>query len=262
TPEELTATNLALSVIESAGLLIGPLVGVLLLHGSSVGIVFLVAAAPCGISVLLSLAARIDQSRGAASAGGSPFQSWTRAFGRLRCVASRRDTAVVLALCGAQNLVAGALNVLIVFTALRLLDLGQSSVGALTAAFGVGTLLAPVLVHSFGVRGALIATGVPLPLLACALWTRISRLDGDAGAERRTGRALRRHRDLAVLGPSDFFEIALLRDVLRTATVRTREDALLLRLGREPFLETVAGKRASASAADAVVGARFGFGTT
>src|SRR5262249_11073910 len=140
TPEELTATNLALSVIESVGLLIGPLVGALLLHGSSVGIVFLVAAAAYGISVALLHAVPSDQIRRPASDDSRP-SSWTGAFGRLRLVASRRDTAVVLVLYAAQNLVAGALNVLIVVAALRLLDLGQSSVGSLTAAVGVGGVI-------------------------------------------------------------------------------------------------------------------------
>src|SRR5262249_59346444 len=60
------------------------------------------------------------------------------ALAGLRVVAADRESGTVLLLYGAQNFVAGALNVLIVVTALRLLDLGQSSVGALTAAIGVG----------------------------------------------------------------------------------------------------------------------------
>src|SRR5215831_1291347 len=94
TPEELTATNLALSVIESIGLLVGPLVGALLLHGSSIGIVFLVAAASYGISAILLLAVPTDQSPGAVVGAGSQTRSWTRGLERLRFVSSQRDTAV------------------------------------------------------------------------------------------------------------------------------------------------------------------------
>jgi CRP-like cAMP-binding protein len=62
------------------------------------------------------------------------------------------------------------------------------------------------------------------------------------------------------LGAGGYFgEIALLRDVPRTATVRTRSPVRLQRLDRERFLAIVAGNTASSAAADAVVGARLGF---
>ena len=64
------------------------------------------------------------------------------------------------------------------------------------------------------------------------------------------------------LGPGDSFgEIALLRDVPRTATIATRTDVLLQRLDRARFIGTVAGDPASSNAADAVVGARLGMRT-
>ncbi|MCY7303083.1 MAG: cyclic nucleotide-binding domain-containing protein [Thermoleophilia bacterium] len=64
---------------------------------------------------------------------------------------------------------------------------------------------------------------------------------------------------VATLGSSDSFgEIALLRDVPRTATIRTLTDVQLQRLDRARFTGTGTGNSTSADAADAVVGSRLG----
>lgn len=65
-------------------------------------------------------------------------------------------------------------------------------------------------------------------------------------------------RDVARLGPGDHFgEIALLRDVPRTASVRAATDVELLALHRTEFLAAVGGSRAGAEAADAEVERRL-----
>ena len=64
---------------------------------------------------------------------------------------------------------------------------------------------------------------------------------------------------VATLETGDHFgEIALLRDIPRTATVRARGPALLLALERDDFIPAVSGYAASLASANAVIGMRLG----
>lgn len=68
-------------------------------------------------------------------------------------------------------------------------------------------------------------------------------------------------RDVATLGRGEYFgEVALLRDVPRTATVTARSDAGLYALDGEEFVGVVTGDAASLEAANAVIGSRLARG--
>ena len=402
TPAELTAANLSLTTVESIGMLIGPALGGLLLTTWDPGGVLLVTAVAYLVSTLLIAAIPAWQSVGPAARPGAGAGA---AFGGLRAIRADPRLRLVVGLYCAQNVVTGALNVLVVISALTILRLGESGVGELNAAIGVGGVvgavaavallrrsriasgfgvglvpcgvplvliaahpstvpaiillavlgvgvtivdfsavtllqraihedalakafsvlqslfvgslglgaaLAPLLVSWLGIRGALLASGVVLPLLVTLLWGRLLRLDSsglhaddavsllrsvpifaplelaslerlartaipvefEAGrtivAEGEIGDRYYVIRDgelevsaggvpLRVLGGGEGFgEIALLREVPRTATVVALSDAKLLALDREHFLDAVNGSPSSREAADTMIDMRLG----
>jgi hypothetical protein len=54
--------------------------------------------------------------------------------------------------------------------------------GLLMLTVSVGALLAPVLIAGLGIRGALVATGLFLPVLAVLTWTSVRRIDARSEA--------------------------------------------------------------------------------
>jgi MFS family permease len=175
----------------------------------------------------------------------------------------------------------------------------------LLAAIGIGAIAAPFLVDALGTRGALLAAGALLPVLAAACWPRLRAMDRTIGAPAGS-ELLRKVPMLALLpepqlerlaaeseqvrisagevvfregepgdrfyvveegeveiasktfGPGEAFgEIALLRDIPRTATVTAREDVVLRAIRREDFVDAVMGQSDVADAADALIASRL-----
>jgi MFS family permease len=401
TPAELTAANLVLTTIEGVGIFLGPAIGGLLLAVTSPAWIFAITAVGFLSSAIVLLRVKTPREAGVAAPSGGLAQEGLAGF---YTIAKDPRLRLIVSLYGAQTLVAGALNVLIVVSALELLDLGKSGIGFLNSAVGIGALvgglaalallararlasdfaiglvfwgipilligvfpqapiaivllgivgvgstlvdvagltllqravpdevltrvlgvvqsvfvvtlglgaiLAPLLISGLGIRGALIATGALLPILAALLWRRLVALDDEAPApieelallreiplfrplpppvleqlasslipvKAAPGDAIIREGEpgdrfyvvrsgevevssggetVATLGPGDYFgEIALLRDVPRTATVTVKRDVELYALERDEFLGAVTGHPASAEAADAVVASRL-----
>jgi predicted MFS family arabinose efflux permease len=403
TPEELTSANLTLSTIEATGVFIGPAIGAILLTSTGVTEVFLVGAAAYVVSAILVRTVGHEPPAGEFAVHGHASIAHAALRG-IRDVVSDPTVRLIVGLYGAQNLVAGALNVLIVVAALQLFHLGSGGVGTLTSAVGVGgliggvivlgrlaafrhgrdltvglvlwglpllllaalprvgtalvllalvgvgvtlvdvsavtllqraapaqllgqalgvvqalfvgslgigTLLAPVLIHAIGLRWSIFVTGALLPLLVAVLWRRLAHLDAGRVSERAVDLLLAipifqplplptvegvaallepvdktagsevisegafgdrfyvvddgqldvliAGEHVRTLGPGDYFgEIALLRDVPRTATVVARTQCALYALAREAFIAAVTGTPASRAAADSVVAARLG----
>jgi MFS family permease len=179
------------------------------------------------------------------------------------------------------------------------------------AALAIGSLVAPAIVSWLGPHGALIATGVFVPILLVPLWPSLRRIDAETVIAEEPLELLRRIEIFArlsepvlerlalsattvsttadqvvvalgevgnhfyviatgrvaveleggatrELGPGDFFgEIALLRDVPRTATVRALEPLRLYAVERDEFLVAVTGHAPTLAAAENIVTSRL-----
>ena len=411
TPEELTAANATSTAIESVGTFLGPALGGLLLAVSSVGWVFVADALTLVWSAIFVVQLH---SRPVVRPVETERKSALREMGAgFSTLAAERDARVIVFLYFFQTIVAGALRVLIVVTALDLLDIGDSGLGFLNAAMGVGgvvgvalafaligrkrlatdfglgliligaglgligvwptvigailligvfgigntlvdvsgvtllqravrdevlgrvfgalqsilvlglavgALIAPLLLDLIGIRAALIVIGASLPILALLLSRQLSVIDARAHVPVEQIELLRANPIFAPLPPATvenlatkltpttvgkgdvvfrqgdagdlfyvvedgrveisingekvadawpgeaFGEIALLRDIPRTATVTAVDDTKLLALERDEFIAAVTGHAPSREAADAVVGARLptpiGIGST
>jgi predicted MFS family arabinose efflux permease len=138
-PEELTAANATSTAIESVGTFVGPALGGLLLAVASVGWVFVADAL-----TLVWSAFFVVQLRGPRREVPAPRErtSTFREIGAgFSVLGAEREARVIVFLYFCQTVVAGALRVLLVVTALDLLDVGNAGLGLLNAAMGVGGII-------------------------------------------------------------------------------------------------------------------------
>ena len=171
TPDELVAANGVSATLESLGTFAGPVLGGVLLATADAGWVFAGASAMCTVSTLL--VSRIGVSGSRLRTAIEPRSLRGLALGGFAVLAREPGPRLIVLLMVAQTFVRGALNVLIVVVAFRVLDAGDGWVGFLTAAIGAGGLLGAFaaigiarnrLALPFAL--ALLLWGVPIALLA------------------------------------------------------------------------------------------------
>jgi MFS family permease len=403
TPDELTAANAVSSTVESLAFFVGPALAGILLALTGTDVVFAVAAAMFGVASIVLLRLHVPRTEAPKEVEASTI--FSECVAGFRVVLRHRELRVLIGLFTAQTLVAGLMLVFLVVVAIDLLDMGDSGVGYLNSAFGVGALigalgalgltgarrlspgflvglllwglplavlgvwstvglalalfavmgagnslvdvagytlvqravpddvlarvfgvlqffllsalgiggvLAPVLTSAFGLDKALIITGLFLPVLVLLLGRTVARIDAEAVAPEtqelrlltgvpifaplpgtalehiagrlvplrlEAGTVVVREGDagdrfyvvvegtvevtadgkpVSTLEPGGYFgEIALLKDVPRTATVTAKTPVVLYALEREDFLSTVTGHAPSAKAAETVISSRL-----
>ena len=137
-PEELTAANLVLTTIESVGIFMGPAIGGIMLALTGTDAVFAASAVAFLLSALLLAGVRPEREPARAPLKTGLLRE---SFAGFATIARDSRLRLIVGLYGAQTLVAGALNVLIVVMALELLDMGEAGIGFLNSAVGIGGLL-------------------------------------------------------------------------------------------------------------------------
>ena len=174
TPDELAAANVTSSAIDSVGLFVGPALGGLLLASTSPG--FVVGLTAGTLLITAAVVTRIRTERRPAPAR-TRTETIARDFGAgFRTIAGEPRLRLLIGLYGAQTLAAGALNVLIVVSAFKLLGLGKAGVGYVNSAFGAGALIgAPAALILVGRKhvASRFALGMLLwafPIALVALW--------------------------------------------------------------------------------------------
>jgi MFS family permease len=139
TPEELTAANATSSAIESVGTFLGPALGGLLLAVASVGWVFVADAVTLVWSAFFVV--QLRSPREEVTAPREPSGTFREIGAGFSALGAEREARLIVFLYFCQTVVAGALRVLIVVTALDLLDVGKAGLGFLNAAVGVGGII-------------------------------------------------------------------------------------------------------------------------
>jgi MFS family permease len=180
TPQELTAANSLTSTAEGVGLMVGPIITGVCVGVSGPALAAAVAAAVVAVAALLAARAQIHhlQPRVGLDAEGL----WTATMDGFRGLRRERGAMTLTLLGGAQEFVAGLLDVLYAAIAVELLVLQANASGALGSALGVGGLLGAALtVVLVGRRRMTPAIEIGLATMGVGL-AAISLTSGLAGA--------------------------------------------------------------------------------
>ena len=159
-PDELTAANVATSWSEGVGTLVGPALAGLLIGVDGSG---LACAGLAGLCLLTPVLARLQPLRAEATDIQEEVGAFADLLDAARVVLSRPNTRALIAFPAGAAAIEGAIDLLVVVLAVRILAVGPGAAGYLSAAFGAGGLLG-------GAAAALlVGRRLALPLVAAAL---------------------------------------------------------------------------------------------
>jgi MFS family permease len=180
-PRELVAANVASSMGEGVGTFVGPLIaGILVATTSSVAASVLVAAVFAAAAAALT-GIRFEQA--ADARGGDAVQPSGPKLSEAPRVLRRYPTPLlVIGDFAVQSMIRGLLITLIVVGSIELLDMGDTGVGLLTAAIGLGGLVGAA--GALGLKGgsglgrvfvlALACWGAPLVLIGAVPYSAVA----------------------------------------------------------------------------------------
>ena len=161
-PDELTAANLVGNTISSIGMFVGPAIAGVLLALSGPASVFGLTAGLVVFSVAFVALVPADSPPERVER----LRFWPELTAGFKTVLHRPALRVVIGLSTAQTMVEGAVEVLLVVLAIRILDSGNAGVGWLDVAMGIGSLVGALVVAAMAARRRL-AGGFGLGIL---LW--------------------------------------------------------------------------------------------
>jgi MFS family permease len=170
-PEELTAANVVGNTISSLGMFAGPAVAGILLALSGPAAVFALNGALFVWSAIFIAMVPRDEPPPRPE---RPPRFLPELLAGVTTVLSKKALRVVVGLSATMTLVDGALEVLLVVVALRLLEGGNAALGWLNTAIGVGSVLGALVVAAFVSRRRLaggfvvgiLLSSIPLALIA------------------------------------------------------------------------------------------------
>jgi MFS family permease len=156
TPQQLSASNVAHSVMENAGSLVAALAAGVLLGLTSPGFVFGVAAAAMLVVALLVLRVHKDSRPHYVAEEDEVAGALREATLGLRALMHHPPLRLASLTMALLFLFEGFADVLVVVMALELLELGQGSVGFLNATWGVGAVVGAIALAMLLDRGRLV----------------------------------------------------------------------------------------------------------
>lgn len=178
TPDELTAANVAMSWVESLGVAVaGVWSAVLLSRG--VGQVLVAAVVLLTLAAWLVAAdAHLEPAR--PDGDGETASTWAAVVDGCHAVREAPGAGTLILLLGAEDVVLGALDVLFVVVAIGVLGRGQSWVGFLNGAYGLGGVL--VGAATFLLVGRRLPVPILTSCLVLGLCIALVPIDGSAAA--------------------------------------------------------------------------------